>query len=515
MDEKQRAQACLAACFILPIVIWFLSAKILLGIDEVNARYQLPYYFQHTFDFPALWGGLIVGGILAIIACVLITIFGRMTFKGAHYDKHYRGTKLVSQFSLKHMTKENSVQATIGGVPIPTDVETQHFSISGSTGSGKSTAIKEMMIGPIKRRERMFILDPDGEFLSLFWKPGDIILNPFDSRTSGWNFFNEIRDPYDFERFAKSIIQKSKSNDSEEWNRYGRLLFQEVARKVYNTSRNPTIREVFRWTNQTEEKLLEQFVTGTPAQAIFTGNERASSSVRFVLSDKLPPHLKMPNGNFSLRRWVEDDTQGNLFITWKEGQKESLTPLISCWVDTIFASILDLPSDPKRRIWGWIDELESLGQLPTLGDALTKGRKKGLCLVTGFQSYTQVEDVYGEKLAETLLGQHRSILALAVGRLGTGTAEKMSKAIGEHEVLRKKSGSSARFGHAPTMSSSEDVKPERVVTASEMTALPDLEGFLALPGDRPVARIKLKPIKFRRKTPVPGIVETSNTFAGR
>lgn len=514
MDEKQRGQACLAALVILPAIAWFISAKALLGIDEVNAKYQVPYYFKHTFEIPELWGGLVVGFILAIIVCILIAVYGRMTFKGAHYDKYYRGTKLVSQFQLKTMTKERGIQATIGGVPIPLDAETQHMSVNGSTGSGKSTAIKEHMLGPVKRRQRMFILDPDGEFLSLFWKPGDIILNPFDTRTAGWNFFNEIRDPYDFERFAKSIIQKSKSNDSEEWNRYGRLLFQEVARKVYTTSRNPTIREVFRWTNQTEEENLEKFVTGTPAQAIFTGNERASSSVRFVLSDKLPPHLKMPNGDFSLRRWVEDESQGNLFITWKEGQKESLSPIISCWVDTIFSAILDLPTDLKRRIWGYIDELESLGQLPTLGDALTKGRKKGLCLVTGFQSYTQVEDVYGEKLAETLLGQHRTVLALAVGRLGTGTAEKMSKALGEHEVLRKKSSSSARFGQAPTLSSSEDVKPERVVTSSEMTSLPNLEGFLAFPGDLPVARIKLKPMKFRRRNPVPGIIETSTSFEG-
>ncbi|GAE49339.1 probable mobilization protein traj, partial [Xanthomonas arboricola pv. pruni str. MAFF 311562] len=70
--------------------------------------------------------------------------------------------------------------------------------------------------------------------------------------------------------------------------------FREVARKLFNTSRQPTMRDVFGWTNQRPVEELEAFVKGTAAQALFTGNTRATSSVRFVLSNKLSPHLKMP-----------------------------------------------------------------------------------------------------------------------------------------------------------------------------------------------------------------------------
>lgn len=519
MDEKQRAQAVLAALIITPIFCWFVSANIFVGFDQQYAKEQFEFYVKNTFNIPPLWGALLFGFVLAIVGSILAAIFGRATFKGAHFNKYYRGSRLVSAFQLKMLTKENKPQVTVADIPMPTDAENKHLAIAGATGTGKSTIFREMMLSIMRRsagrREKMIILDPDGDYLSLFYKPGDKILNPFDARTEGWSFFNEIKKPFDFERFSKSIVQSSKSSDSEEWNNYGRLLLQEVAKKVYQTSRKPSMREVMRWTNQTSMDELEAFVTGTAAQAIFAGNERATSSVRFVLSAKLPPHLKMPEGDFSLREWISDPDAGNLFITWKEGQKEALKPLISAWVDTLISASLDLPTDMKRRIWLFIDELESLDNLPTLSDGLTKGRKKGLCCVTGFQSYAQVVEVYGENIAETILGQHRSLLTLAVGRLGTSTAKRMAEALGEHDVQRKRAGETSRFGDLPTTNTNNENQKEDVVMMSEIFSLQDLEGFLAFPGNLPIARVKFEPITFTRSTPVPGLVEADGMLVSR
>jgi len=507
MDDKQKGQACLAALLLLPTALWFITAKAVFGIQPETARAQVAFLLSNTFELWQLKTAFIAGLVLAVVVCGLIIKFGSMTFRGASFDKYYRGSQLISQLELKFKTRERNAQITIADVPVPIKAETTHFAIGGATGTGKTTIFKEMMCSAIKRGDKLAILDPDGEFLSTFYKPGDKILNPFDIRTEGWSFFNEIREDFDFERIAKSIIQKSESSDSEEWNQYGRLLFHEVARKVFYNSRNPSMREVFSWTNQRDMDDLEKFVKGTNAQAIFTGNERASSSVRFVLSNKIPSHLKMPPGNFSIRKWLETPNDGNLFITWNESQKDALKPLISCWVDTIYSSVLGMSSDRNRRIWTFLDELESLDHLATLNDALTKGRKKGLCVATGFQSYAQVEHVYGDKKAETILGNHRSLLALAVGRMGTSTAKKMSEALGEHEIKRMKEGSSQRWGQMGTRSENEDVKPERIVMPAEISNLPDLEGFLSFPGSTPIARVKFEAVNYIRKEPVPGIIQ--------
>ena len=512
MDEKQRAQACLAALLFMPIIAWLATAKLVYGFTPSNIRAQLLHLMRYTFDLWPLSLALIVGGLLGVVTCVVIIKLSKRVFAGANYREYYRGSVLSTQQALARKTQERGLQITIAGIPVPRKSETTHFSIGGSTGTGKTTIFKEMMLGCMQRKDRMVVLDPDGEFLSTFYRKGDRILNPFDARTEGWSFFNEIRDDYDFERIAKSIIQKSSSHDSEEWNRYGRLLFHEVARKLYNTTRNPNIQDVFQWTNQKPMKELEAFVRGTAAMAIFTENVKASSSVRFVLSEKIPPHLKMPLGKFSLRDWLEDPNEGNLFITWDENMREALKPIISCWVDTIFSSVLGMSNSRTRRVWTFLDELESLQHLPTLGTALTRGRKKGLCIVSGYQSYAQLIDVYGEQLAETMLGNHRSMVALAIGRMGVGTAEKLSKALGEHEVARMKEGHSTRWGQFSTKSENEDIRPERIVMPSEIYTLNDLEGFLSFPGNLPIARFEIKPITFTRNMPVEGIIPFTNSL---
>lgn len=130
--------------------------------------------------------------------------------------------------------------------------------------------------------------------------------------------FNEIRDEFDYDLYAVSIIQESKERSAEEWYRYGRLLYREVSKKLLTHKRNPSMEEVLYWCNVAEYDKVKDFVKGTPAESLFIkGAERATGSARFVLGDKLASHLKMPEGNFSLRDWLEDDKPGTLFITRK------------------------------------------------------------------------------------------------------------------------------------------------------------------------------------------------------
>lgn len=513
MDDKQKAYAVLAALFFGPLAAWLIVAKTIYGFTPQNVRARLGFLIANTTHLWPLTAALIAGFILALAGVILAIRANKRVFAGAHFDKFYRGTRLTTASALARQTlKPKKPQITIASIPVPTEAETTHFSIGGATGTGKSTLFKEMICGCLARGDRMVITDPDGEFLSHFYRKNDKILNPFDTRTQGWEFFNEIREDYDFERYAKSIIHPSKDAASEEWNDYGRLLFREVARKLYNTSRQPTMHDVFSWTNLRESKELQAFVTGTAAQALFTGNDRATSSARFVLSNKLQPHLKMPAGTFSLRDWLADPGGGNLYITWDENMREAVRPLISCWIDAIFTSVLGMPSSRIRRIWTFLDELESLDYLPTLGAALTKGRKKGLCIATGYQSYAQIIDIYGDQLAETLLSNHRSTVALAVGRLGKSTIDRLSDALGEHEVRRDKEARSSRWGQMGTRSQSEEVKHERVVLPSQIAGLDNLEGYLSFPGNLPVAKFKLETVNYTRTNHVPGILVPNRTF---
>lgn len=523
MEDERKIQVAGGVILVAPLVGWFLAARLYYGFDQETARGRLWFILTHTFTKPFWpeWVGMGLAEILAIVGLVIAFKLAATPFKGAKFQKFYRGTEIVTQRGLSEKTRSKEPQITMCGVPVPVKAETTHISVGGATGTGKSTIIKEMIVA-IKRREmktgrreRKIILDPDGDYFHTFSRPGDKLLNPFDQRTEGWTFFNEVESDYDFERLAEAIIQPSPSDDSEEWNRYARLLFVEVAKKLKFEGQNLTMAEVFRLTNLAPVEELEEFVAGTPAAALFVkGAEKATGSARFVLSNKLAPHLDMPTGSFSLRGWLTDPDGGDLYITWSDAMRKKLTPLISAWVDMLFSSMLGLEPDLSRRIWTFLDELESLDYLPTLNDALTKGRKKGICVVTGWQAYSQLINVYGEQVAETMLGNHRSIVVMAVGRGGTKTLEHMTKSLGEHEVKRKSHSRSVSLTKAGSASESDRIQKEKAVLESEIMRLDDLNGYLAFPGNLPICRFTLKHQNYIRKDAPPRILYRTTTGIG-
>jgi len=68
---------------------------------------------------------------------------------------------------------------------MPVAVETLHLLVAGSTGSGKSVLIREMAYSALHRGDRIVVVDPNGDMVANFYRPGDVLLNPYDSRGRG------------------------------------------------------------------------------------------------------------------------------------------------------------------------------------------------------------------------------------------------------------------------------------------------------------------------------------------
>ena len=497
MRDEDRRQFGLVLVLLLPVAFWSMAVKKteVLTLPKWKSGWEL---VKHTHEKPVLLASAIGGLALAILLIWLMGQLGKTDFGGAPFRKFLRGTKTASISALKKLTREKKKeQVTIADIPMPTKVENLHLLVQGATGSGKSVLMRELAYTSLKRRDRAIFLDPNGDMYSKFGGPKDVVLNPYDSRTKGWTFFNEIRADYDFHRYALSLVPRGQTADAEEWCAYGRLLLRETARKLKMLGK-PSVYELFHWTTIADPESLREFLKGTTAESLFAGSSEASkalTSARFVLSDKLPEHLNMPVGDFSIRTWLEEG-EGNLYITWREDMAEALKPLISAWIDAVFVSILSMDEDENRRIWAFIDELASLEKLSSLEAALTKGRKHGLRVVAGLQSTSQLDDIYGRDLAQTLRSCFRSLAVLGGSKTDPRTSKDMSDALGQHEVERDKYSKSS--GTRTSTNKAEDVKQESVVTASEIASLPDLTGYIAFAGDFPVAKFKLEPLNFKR-----------------
>ena len=484
----------------LPVVAWLSVAAWRYEVEQPVGRglLRIAKLTPHD-DF--LIGALVLGVLAGFALADWIVRRYDTHFGGASFKRFLRGTRMISHRGLQERTHEPSKeQVLVADTPIPTWLESLHLLVAGATGTGKTVALGQTIETILRRGDRLIIVDPNGTFLSRFFFAGDVILNPFDKRSEGWSIFNELRDAYDFKRYALSVVPKGLTDEAEEWNGYARLLFQAATRKMASVG-NTDIFSLIKLLSAESDESLKEFLADTEAEGLFVGAKEALSSARFILAKYLDPHQYLKDGGaFSIRRWLEDDASGNLYVTWREDMLEALKPLVSTWVDILCTSILSLPESPRRRTWMVIDELDSLQKLPSLEDALTKGRKHGLRIVAGIQSTAQLERTNGEKDATVLRSCFRNILVLGGGRSDSKTAEDLSRSLGEHEVERETLGesSSSRGG---SRSRTTRIERERVVMPSEIQSLPELTGYVAFAGDIPIARVKLVPQHYRVRHP--------------
>jgi len=405
--------------------------------------------------------------------------------------KHRRGA-VVAKAPIKEIQVHAAVPVTLAGVSMPPADETKHFKIIGTTGTGKSTAIHEILSAALSRGDRAVIADPDGGYLNRYYDPerGDVILNPFDPDARKWDLFGEITEDYDIDQLARALIPDS-GNEDRVWNEYARTLFTEVVRQL-RTSDVCDDRELSRVLNRANDDELGRMLEGTAAARFFKqGNEKMLASTQAVLASAVrvfeytTKHEARP---LSVRAWVREGRAGLgkgrggvLFLPYKAVEIAALRRLISAWMRlSIFEAMNG--EEGNQRLWFIVDELDALGEIDGLKDALARLRKFGGRCVLGFQSIAQVSGLYGKGTAETIVENcgNTLILRCSASERG-GTSEFASKLIGQREVVHTTLSITRRSGEwRSATSKSEQLRIEPAVMASEIERLPDLTGYLKI-----------------------------------
>jgi hypothetical protein len=391
-------------------------------------------------------------------------------------------------------------RVTLAGVEIPLADECKHFKLIGTTGTGKSTAIRELMGAALARGDRAVIADPDGGYLRHFYQPkrGDVILNPFDERSAKWDLFAEIEDDYDVEQLARSLIPDHEGSDRS-WRGYARTFFSAVTAQAHAAGTRD-VRELYRLLVIAGNAELRTLVAGTPAQPFLEEhNGRMFESIRSVTSSAvgaLDYVARQRSTNLSVREWVRRDAAagGVLFMPYRAGQIAALRSTISAWMRLGIFEAMNREEGEERRLWFVVDELDALGQIDGLKDALARLRKFGGRCVLGFQSIAQVSSTYGAGEAQTLVENcgNSFILRCSASEHG-GTSQFASRLIGEREVRRISTSRSRRptelFG---SLTRSEHLAVEPAVMGSEIEQLPDLAGYLKLASRPAWQRVRLQ-----------------------
>src|SRR5450755_1148079 len=106
---------------------------------------------------------------------------------------HKRGVRIADGSAMQRRSafrkKSLPELLTLAGVAIPPGDEAKHFKLIGATGTGKTTAIRELLASAIARGDRAVFADPDAGYLEHFYDRyrGDMILNPFEPGSAKWD----------------------------------------------------------------------------------------------------------------------------------------------------------------------------------------------------------------------------------------------------------------------------------------------------------------------------------------
>jgi hypothetical protein len=205
---------------------------------------------------------------------------------------------------------------TIAGIPWPWRSEPTHFMAMGTTGTGKSTVLQDLLTQVRARKGRAVVFDLTGSFVERFYDPErDVILNALDERCPHWSIFHECSNKVELQGAANALIPHDGGTSEPFWTEAARMLFVEACDRLIERGQ-ATNKALYEEIMTSVLQNLFDLVKGTVAGPISDPEaKRMAESVRGVLNASAQAIGYLPEGGdrFSIRDWVQnDDGQGGL-----------------------------------------------------------------------------------------------------------------------------------------------------------------------------------------------------------
>ncbi|HEX8058322.1 MAG TPA: type IV secretion system DNA-binding domain-containing protein [Novosphingobium sp.] len=494
-------------------------------------------YVPYIADVEIAWGKLVRSLIGSFIfACLLTGPFTLWFVKWARHrgeailaDHHERGVELVESDDLRRMIERHNAARlrerahdncpdlsvaeamalawtdrkkyglvpsySFGTLPFPLGHEQSHAMVIGTTGSGKTTALRGLVKQAIERDDSCVIFDLTGHYMEAFYEPErDHVLNLNDARCETWSVFNDCDTQSEFVSAASALIPPEHGSDGGFWEKAARMLFVEmcVKLKAQGLGTNKALSDELL---KASLKRIYARLKGTVADPLTSPDAaRMAQSIRAVLNAHGEALRFLPeNGSpFSIRDWIrrEEKAGSILFITAQYVHLDMTRPLLTLWMNIAINTMMTLKHTRTLRTWFVFDELGALHQLPALTRGLQTARSYGGAFVLGVHSFAGLREVYGENGARNIISLTGSKLILRTS--DRDTAEECSKLIGFQKVRTMDEAYS--YGAHQTRDASTispTTKEEALVIADDFTSLMNLHGYVRFSERFPSAHIKM------------------------
>ena len=368
--------------------------------------------------------------------------------------------QIVEGLELKNVAPEKARTAisTHRGVVLPGNsfslpliqpIFSQHILFSGGIGSGKTNAINHIVQQLIDKRtanDVVVIFDSKGDFLTKFGSklPDKVVISNDSSANATWNMFNEAL--IDYQKYGvksldenlmelasslfQTIIEKDANNPfftlASKNIFYGLLKLlannylsehlQGGKRKInnkmiYELSKLDSSKIASMFNEPNNQKDLAQLIyylgrmkTDKDGKQNLSENDQGASviaTLRNVLIDIFKGKFAEA-GTFSIREFVRNKGGKFLFIEYDLSQGRVLAPIYKVMIDMAIKESL-CRERSKGNVFFIIDEFRLLPKLDFMDAGVNLGRGLGAKFIVGIQNLKQIEAIYGEAEAKSIL----------------------------------------------------------------------------------------------------------------
>lgn len=400
--------------------------------------------------------------------------------------RHIRGARLIEVAELKRQLKREDCNITLGEVPVPRNIETQHFLILGKPGSGKTVCLSsviEKLSG-----QKGVVYDFKGDYTERFFREDeDLLFNPLDSRCLPWNIFSDIHTVADIEAISHSLIPPGQSTDTEKYfSDAARAVLTGIIRHCISTGRK-TNRDLWQIVSSPVSRIAEILSRTTGGEKGYVHIQDAASKQAMGVHSTLMQYAQaleyMQNldGDFSVSEFVRSDRPGFIYITNYSDLRDTIRPILSLFIDLVSRKLLALSDDLNRRFYFVVDEFGTLQRLSSIVQLLTLSRSKGGSVFLGIQDIGQVDKLYGKELRQAISNACGSSVMFSVA--DPETAKFLSEKVGEREISEvEESQSMGPEDMRDGISLSRRKRVEKLLLPSQFLDLPNLHAYVKLPG---------------------------------
>jgi type IV secretory pathway TraG/TraD family ATPase VirD4 len=426
---------------------------------------KLPKNLRFVFGLPIVYAislFLLVVPVPPNFAALLsLLVFGGGLYKVLK-DDHHRGFRVYRQEYIDEKSKQQLPPGDPGipfcGTRIPTeDALCTHIAFVGTTGSGKTTAIKHILdellprVGKSETFMNMVIYDPKTEFYGYAKERTSVpvySLHPWDSRGYGFAPAQIITTPKIINQYCATLIPRREGPNAYFSNaaralHYGTLLsFQKNSPGVWTFrdqclahESKTRLRKILERSPQTKG-FINKFVNAREASSIISELDTHLSPFSSIAAcwEKAEP--------LDLLKFMEEEAV--LILPYNEEIKDQILLFDGLVLELLAQKILGRMTNEQLRAEGkrrkmtilCLDEVRDIaGKFTSLRSLLTRGRAFGNGNIIGYQSQEGLKDETSQNRAPELIGMCSHVGMMRV--MEPETAHYLASFADERELFRK------------------------------------------------------------------------------